>query len=204
MTDLSPLPTTAQRLFVALWPPPAVVAATQSALARLTTQTTAIRWVAPAQLHLTLRFLGETPPARATALAAGLAGLASQHPCFPLQTAGLGVFPLGRRPPRILWLGLSGNLPALTALVEQVERLAVTLGWPPTTSPFVPHLTLGRHRDRPAEPLLPALLDRLLPPPMTDWPVTTIDLVVSRPTPAGPHYRSIGCWPLQPLATDGP
>jgi len=48
------------RLFVAVWPPPSVVAML-SALPRPAVE--GVRWTTPAQWHVTLRFLGEADPA---------------------------------------------------------------------------------------------------------------------------------------------
>ena len=101
----------------------------------------AVRWVKPEQLHLTLRFLGETAVAQLPALQNQLTQLTKAKKPFHLQLNGVGAFP-NRRRPRVVWAGLAGELAALQTLQKELEERLVGLGWPEEKRPFNPHISL--------------------------------------------------------------
>jgi RNA 2',3'-cyclic 3'-phosphodiesterase len=103
----------------------------------------AVTWVRPESMHLTLRFLGDTPLERLDALSALLDTVAAQHQPFTLHLAQLGAFPDERRP-RVIWVGLAGDVDDAAALQRDLDAALIPLGWQPEGKPFSPHLTLGR------------------------------------------------------------
>ncbi|MEX0788843.1 MAG: RNA 2',3'-cyclic phosphodiesterase [Anaerolineales bacterium] len=116
----------------------------------------AVRWVSAENIHLTLAFLGETPPERIAVLGGLLGEVASQTTSFPIRVGGIGAFPNVRKP-RVIWLGVTEAAGALTALHARLWDGLRALGWVPEEKPFRPHLTLGRvRREAP-----PSDLDRL-------------------------------------------
>ncbi len=101
-----------------------------------------VRWVAPHNLHLTLKFLGDVSSANIQFLIQMLTQEAAQHAGFTLQIGGLGSFPNSKRP-RVIWVGIQA--PAeLEALQRGVESGAARLGYSAEARPFSPHLTIGR------------------------------------------------------------
>lgn len=102
-------------------------------------------WVKAQTLHLTLRFLGATPPEQVEHLAAGLEPIAGRYSAFTLSARDLDVFPNWRRP-RVLWLGLNEPSKRLAALQSEIESLAVASGFEPDAKQFNPHLTLARFK----------------------------------------------------------
>jgi 2'-5' RNA ligase len=135
------------RLFVALELPSAVLdglAAVQDRLRR-EHASRAVRWVQMSGIHLTLKFLGETPAANRAPIAAAVHQAAAGYTPLSLTAVGLGCFPNARQP-RVVWVGLEGDLAALAALQRSVERALAPLGFPPEKRGFSPHLTLGRVR----------------------------------------------------------
>ena len=91
-----------------------------------------VRWTPAANLHLTLRFIGDVPQDVADEIQAALTEV--QSPPFSLQLSGVGTFPgNSRKPPRIIWAGLS-NPPALQSLHEKIESVIRGLGLTPTTA----------------------------------------------------------------------
>lgn len=136
------------RLFVALELPAPILdalAQTQDAL-QAQMPRRAVRWVRGEGIHLTLKFLGETPARQREPIAAAVAAACAGYGPLTLRAAGLGCFPNPARP-RVVWVGLEGDLAALGALQRAVESALEPLGFRPEGRPFSPHLTLGRVRD---------------------------------------------------------
>ncbi|MCP4417550.1 MAG: RNA 2',3'-cyclic phosphodiesterase [Chloroflexi bacterium] len=98
------------RLFIAVPLPQEVKTALETTSANLGRGLSrgAIRWVRPAQMHLTLFFLGETAVSHLPSLQEQLNQLTSQHASFVLQLNGIGLFP-NRKKPRIVWAGRRKN-----------------------------------------------------------------------------------------------
>jgi 2'-5' RNA ligase len=103
------------------------------------------RWTRPEGQHLTLKFLGETPPAVVETLAAGIAAGVAGLPAVTVQLGGAGFFPSPQRP-RVAWVG--GSTEGGAEVAAAVESAAVGLGWPPERRPWSLHLTQAR-LDRP-------------------------------------------------------
>jgi 2'-5' RNA ligase len=100
-----------------------------------------VRWVAPDNIHLTVKFLGDIDPSRVDPIANALEQALTLFPRFTINAKGLGVFPDLRRP-RVLWVGLEGG--QLAKLAAQVEVALEPLGFLPEARGFQPHLTIGR------------------------------------------------------------
>jgi 2'-5' RNA ligase len=103
---------------------------------------TLVRWVAPQNVHLTLKFLGDVSSTTLEHLAEILKVEAASQGTFSISVGGFGAFPNPRRP-RVIWIGLEAP-PALEALQRRVEAAAAQLGYTPEERPFSPHLTIGR------------------------------------------------------------
>jgi 2'-5' RNA ligase len=140
------------RTFVAIELPPAVHEAlgqTQSLLASRMARAgvdRAVRWVNPSAIHLTLKFLGPTPAGLLPDVEARLVASLAGRRQFALDLAGLGVFP-SPGAPRVLWVGLAGQIDDLMAVQRLVEEALSPLGYPTDARRFSPHLTLARVND---------------------------------------------------------
>ena len=134
------------RLFVAARLPDAAQSEAAALSARLQsgdgTGLPGWRWVQPAGLHLTLRFLGETPPDRAPAAADAVRRAAGTAPPFRLALNGAGVF--GGRRPRVLWVGLAGDLNALRAAAARLNEELEREGWDAPARPLRPPARCAR------------------------------------------------------------
>ncbi len=106
----------------------------------------ALKWVAPRQLHFTLKFLAELPAALAAPAIAALPEAARGVVPFRLTLAGLGTFPRSG-PARVLWIGCREGREALEELARRVEAAFVAAGITPEERPFTAHLTLARAKD---------------------------------------------------------
>ena len=184
----------ALRTFVALDVGPEARAGLAGWMAELGPRLPGFKWVEPENLHLTLRFLGETPAERLPALREALAAAAAEVAPFELVVRGAGAFP-DAGAPRVLWAGVEATA-ALAALQRRVEEAVRGLGWEPEGTPFRPHVTLARARHpRPradATAALAAAGTRV-------WGRMAVREVVlqrSTLTPAGPVYDPLGRFPL--------
>jgi 2'-5' RNA ligase len=128
------------RLFVALDLSNELRARVAELLAELKPTAVSARWVRPAGLHLTLKFIGEVPDAQLGSIRACLRPLASRDP-ITLGLSGLGYFP-HERSPRVLWVGVEA--PGLGELARDIETALASLGIRREDRPYVPHLTLAR------------------------------------------------------------
>jgi len=151
------------RLFVALWPPPAVVAV----LAGLDRPADpGVRWTSQANWHATLRFLGEVEESRLPDQIDALHAVGAGH---PPRTVSLG--------PATALLG-PGNLIAPVTDVDDLAaaaRAAFGSG-DDQGERFVGHLTIARARGRRRLPR--ALAGQ---PIEASWTATEVTLVSSRP-----------------------
>lgn len=110
-----------------------------------------VRWVPENNIHITLKFLGDTSPTNLEILKKILTVEASRVRSFDLKVEGLGAFPSIRRP-RVIWIGVE-TPPTLFALQRGIDTETQRLGYAPEDRPFSPHLTLGRltHNATPEE-----------------------------------------------------
>jgi 2'-5' RNA ligase len=104
-----------------------------------------IRWVAPDNIHLTAKFLGNVDVVRLPELQRAIADACSNISRFSLTVAGAGAFPNTRRP-NVIWVGLAGQVDMAAMLVSNIEDECAAIGFPRESRPFSPHLTLGRVR----------------------------------------------------------
>jgi 2'-5' RNA ligase len=158
----------------------------------------AIKWVRPDHMHLTLVFLGEVAEAHAPAIVDAIGEPVTQAP-FDLGLGGIGVFP-PRGAPNVLWLGAAAgekeSIELQRELADRVQRLGVAL----ERRPFHPHLTLARwktSRGADRARALAAGSDRAVATVHVDH--TT--LYQSRLSPAGPTYTPLA---RATLSHDGP
>lgn len=177
------------RAFVALEVDDAIRTRLAAAIESLRPVFPGLRWVSPAQVHLTLRFLGHAHPPALEALHGSLAEAAAACPPASLPVSGLGVFPAGARA-RVLWVGI-GLSEAIVDLQASCEAAASGAGFEPERRPFSPHLTLGRWREPARRPELPAL-------DLGQARVERLVLFRSQMHPEGAVYTPLASFPLGP------
>jgi len=156
----------------------------------------AVRWVAPGQIHLTLKFLGAIASASVPELEAALGRAGAGATPFALRLGAVGGFP-DLRQPRVLWIGLEGNLGALQRAQECVRRETVEWGRAEERE-FHPHLTLGRiPAARPGGCRdLAARAESIPSQPDVSWRVTELHLMRSELSAGGSRYTSLAAFPL--------
>jgi 2'-5' RNA ligase len=195
------------RTFIAVELPPAVkgrVSARQQELQQLLAVqelARAWRWTPPENLHLTLRFLGETSAGQQRAIEAALSAGAEAAGPFALSLGALGAFPNLRRP-NILWLDFGGELSVLAALQGQIERAAREAGFAAEERAFTPHLTIARAQKSASPAQLAQAGECLRPlagakePGAETFAVQSVHFIASDLRPTGAVYRTLASFVL--------
>jgi 2'-5' RNA ligase len=185
------------RLFIALELPESVITALQTAQQHLRRSTShPVKWVAPAGMHLTLRFLGDVEQTDVPAILAALEHIQQTHADAAqasLRLNAVGAFPNLKRP-QTIWMGVGGDIPTLNHVQHMLTDTLEPLGFAPETRAFHAHLTLGRVR-REATPhqrtLLGNALAALPKPAPQNWTMGRPILFQSTLTPDGAIYRKV-------------
>jgi len=133
------------RTFIAIEIPEPV----KSRIARLQEQLRRIEakvsWTKPANVHLTLKFLGYVEASRIASVSEAVARAANGIAPFELEVGGAGCFPSSRNP-RVLSIGLPALPEALRQLYSRLETELACEGFLKEKRRFSPHLTIGRLR----------------------------------------------------------
>lgn len=105
-----------------------------------------IKWVNPKNIHLTLKFLGDTDEKLVEPIKKAIEETALRHNKIESTINSVGVFPNLNRP-RVIWAGLSEGFEELKSLARDTENEMARLGFEKERRPFKSHLTLGRVKD---------------------------------------------------------
>ncbi len=98
-----------------------------------------LRPVAPDNLHVTLKFLGNVPDSDLALICQALKQCVAGLPYLELQISSIGFFP------QSLWLAVKPDH-RMADLVRQLNGTLAAIGFPPENRPYVPHLTVARLR----------------------------------------------------------
>ncbi|KPK65203.1 hypothetical protein AMJ82_12455 [candidate division TA06 bacterium SM23_40] len=148
-----------------------------------------VRWVAPHNIHLTLKFLGNIPEERVSPLREGTEEAAAGYAPFGMSLMDLGAFP-GPRRARVIWVGLDQGRELLGALAERLEASLADRGFDRESRRFKPHVTIGRIKGRGrgvdmSEPLAKVTFD------VQTCVVDGLTIMRSDLTPHGPIYTPL-------------
>jgi 2'-5' RNA ligase len=188
------------RLFIATPVSAEIRASLSAAVARVRARLSRnpIRWVSPDNLHLTFRFLGETPGTDVDPITKRLRGVCGNFSPLDVQVGGLGCFP-NFAEPRVIWVGLSHNS-QLVKLHTAIQNATAEFGAKEAsahtterTPPFSPHLTVGRLKDvsRPERRRVGRELEQQTMDKLGCWLIDRVVLMESQLTPAGPCYEEL-------------
>jgi 2'-5' RNA ligase len=183
------------RLFIAIEMPPAwidALAAVQDQLRRRGLER--LRWVRPEGIHLTLAFLGDVAEQRVPDVTNAMTEAAVGRQPFRLALGDPGTFG-GPAGPRVLWVGIDGDLGPLNLLQRTVAARVRAAGFPIEGGRFAPHLTLARVPDRlPADMAgrIGSALAGVSVPAAAPFTVSTVALMRSELGPGGARYTRLG------------
>jgi RNA 2',3'-cyclic 3'-phosphodiesterase len=174
------------RLFVAIRPPEPI----RDLLIDAMDDSPEFRWQDEAQLHITLRFIGEVDRPLASDLADALGRLRAEP--FAIRIRDVGRFE--QRSAGALWAGVEPREP-LAALAAKVERVCQQVGLAPERRAFHPHITLARWKGRRSREVADFLERKrgLLSDP---FPVDSFALFESHLSRHGAHYEEVAQFAL--------
>lgn len=179
------------RTFIAVEIDERTAGRTAAIIERLRTAGADVNWVAPRNLHLTLKFLGDVPNELVPAVAAAVQEAVQRVPPFTLEICGLGAFPHIARP-RTIWLGAGQGGAEMQRLAEAVDQALRPLGFAPEARGYTTHLTIGRVR-RPSAALqsLSELMQRQGDQAAGVVAIEEVVMMTSTLTPRGSIYEAL-------------
>jgi 2'-5' RNA ligase len=154
-----------------------------------------IKWVSPENIHITLKFFGETFEDRIPDISRVLKSVSLRHATFNFTIAGTGIFGSSYNP-RVVWFGIKDAGP-LTALAQDVLTEAEGIGWERDRQNFVPHITIGRVKDAKDKRLFQKMIDEHNKTFIQEVGVTGFCLYESILQPQGPIYKILESYTLQ-------
>ena len=157
----------------------------------------AVRWVAVENIHLTLKFLGDTNRSELDKLSKILLSRSAEFSPISFQVSGMGAFPNNRKP-GVVWVGLQTSS-ALQELQGAIEGAASQIGTPTEERGFSPHLTLGRVRNDASPADLQTLGSALTSMQASDFGfMTAVSFTLFRSDlrPQGALYTPLAHFPL--------
>jgi 2'-5' RNA ligase len=177
------------RLFIAIFPPPPVLAALGDLQKKLkeVVPKKSVRWTEPSQVHLTLEFLGYIETNLVGEFRNAIKQTVSQTGVFTVSCKSIGCFPNSHRP-RIIWAGLD-SADSLKLKEGLDDRLRI-LGHKVEERKFHPHFTLGRinHLSGAQARRLGRKIATVESSNFGEWQVEEIKLMQSKLSSAGAHY----------------
>jgi len=155
-----------------------------------------VKWVEYENYHLTLKFLGEVKETELPLIRQSLTMAAESCPAFNLSAGGLGFFPNKMRP-RVIWMGIKGELDKAEFLGERIDAYLTTQGFEEEKNHRY-HLTLGRVRsDLRLNEMLKLVRDLEGKEKLRSFKVDQFHLMKSVLGSKGPVYSVVATFPLK-------
>jgi 2'-5' RNA ligase len=183
------------RSFIAIEIPDEIREAFASVQEQLKQSRAGVRWVRASSIHLTLKFLGDIHPDLIDEIEATMAREIGNEPVLTLQPTGLGAFPNPRNP-RVVWVGLQGEVERLGRLQSRLEAGLIPLGFAREKRGYSPHFTLGRVKHSRGRQELIHAMASLESVQFNSFDATEIILYKSDLRPTGAIYTKLRRIPL--------
>lgn len=190
MGDTKPI-----RAFLALELPREIRDLVEGIKERLRPVVGGVRWTRAEGMHLTLKFFGDILPEDVDRISAVVRKHSRDIPPLKLSLDTLGGFP-GLSRPRVLWLGVGGEIDRLANMQEAIEKDLAACGFPAEGRAFTAHLTLGRSRSRGGVSGAASLPDMVGDLSGHLFEAAEMVLFKSDLRPAGPLYTALARFPF--------
>ena len=148
-----------------------------------------IRWVKHENIHLSVKFLGNVEENRINNIAAAVKNAVEDISVMNLKTGHLGIFPNEKRP-RILWLGIEGDVREFIRMSKNCESELAKLGYEKDARENKPHITVGRIRSSKKQKGLVNII-KDIPIESIEFRVNALNLMRSELNPNGAVYTNL-------------
>ncbi len=153
-----------------------------------------ITWVNEHNIHITLKFFGDTPDEDIPMISKIFSEISASWQPFELQLANTGVFGSSYNP-RVVWFGIDAH-PAIEALADEILNKLDKNGYPRDRQNFRPHLTIGRIKHLENRARFQQVIDRFKDTSLQKVPVHQFELIESKLQPRGPVYNTLRVFKL--------
>ena len=181
------------RLFVAIEIPKEIRDALAAFLKDLRGIAPQAKWVRVENLHVTLKFLGDTEAPKVKAIESTLGSIHNAQP-VTLEFRGLGFFPNDERP-RVFWAGMEAST-NLKALAEDIDHGLHRMGFPLEDRAFTPHLTLARFNPPGLPPKLGSAVSDHASRSFGSLTAREFHLIESKLKSTGAEYTTVKSFPF--------
>ncbi len=178
------------RTFISVTLPKKIVSVSNMLKTTVNSKKNNVKWVNPGNIHMTLKFLGDTPFEAIDEINETLKDLVAQHSAVELVINETGCFPKIERP-RVLWLGVDGEITQLQDFVSDLNIKLGKLGFPLDKNKYIPHITLARIKYPPKDtPDITNFIYTSYEP--LKFNISRIRFMSSELFPKGPIYSILG------------
>lgn len=155
-----------------------------------------VRWVRVDNIHLTVVFMGNISEDDLGQIGEAVSKVCKRYGPFNISLNGSGIFG-SRRNPRVLWIGLDGDLERMSYFRNSLQKHLKPFGIKEEKRRFKPHLTLGRFRKGTESNVdLDDLLSTYQNITSPLCAVEELTLFKSELKPGGAVYSKVEAWPL--------
>jgi 2'-5' RNA ligase len=154
-----------------------------------------IRWVDPDNIHITLKFFGETPEHHISNITGALRAAADTVPAFTINMENTGIFGSSYKP-KVIWFGID-PCDELQLLSKNVFRELEKIGIEHDRQNFVPHLTIARIKYLQDKKHFQQIIDQHKEGFIQTEEVNEFHLFESILRPQGPLYKVVKSFPLR-------
>jgi RNA 2',3'-cyclic 3'-phosphodiesterase len=148
-----------------------------------------VKLVETENIHLTLKFLGDTDENQIDAIENIIKDVAQHITPFDITLKGTGGFP-NEHYLKVIWIGISGG-DVLKTIAHALDEQLTPLGFKKDNKEFSPHLTVGRVRTAKNKDQLLMVIKNSQEKEFSHQHIQEITLKKSDLTPAGPIYTTL-------------
>jgi 2'-5' RNA ligase len=151
-----------------------------------------IRWVDPENIHITLKFFGETPEHHIPAIEIALKQAASETSAFGFDILDTGIFGSSYKP-RVIWFKIKPEeqiVDLTNTVIDELEKIGIERD----RQNFVPHITVARISQLEDKDQFQKIMDKYREGYIQKEEVKQYHLFESHLSPQGPKYEIIGSY----------
>lgn len=153
-----------------------------------------IKWVDTQNIHLTMKFFGETKEDRIENIITVLSEISLQHKPFTLELKNVGIFGSSYKP-RVIWFGIEENKIMQSLAMDTLDEME-KIGFEKDRQNFVPHLTIGRIKFVNDKKRFREIIDRYKSVEIQKENIVEFSLIESILRQQGPEYKIIETFKL--------